>query len=339
MIDIRTLNLEGLEALCTELGWKSYRAKQLYTWVWQKDATGFDAMTNLSKENRTRLAARFRISELRPARTLEAADGTVKFTFTLDDGALIESVYIPDENRRTVCVSTQVGCPLGCRFCNTARMGLIRDLAWHEIAVQVQAVQRHVGRQLTNVVLMGMGEPFLNYEATVEAIRNVNSDFGINIGARRITVSTAGIPDAILRYARFPLQSKLALSLNAADDETRTELMPVNRKHPLGELIPAVREFTRIKGKRVTFEYVLIKGINDRRQDISGLDALLRGIPCKINLIPFNPFPGSDLEPTSPAAVERFAQALYPLLPAVTIRRSRGQEIQAACGQLAAQPD
>ena len=182
---------------------------------------------------------------------------------------------------------------------------------------------------------MGMGEPFLNYDAAIEAVTQLNSDFGLNIGARKITVSTAGIPDAIRRYARFPLQSRLAVSLNAPDNETRDQLMPVNRTHPLEELMPAVREFTKAKGKRVTFEYVLIDGVNNRKQDARQLERLLKGIPCKVNLIPLNPFPGCEFRAPAEREVERFRQALFPLLPAVTVRRSRGAGILAACGQLA----
>ncbi len=337
MTDIRSLDLAGLEALCAELGWKPYRARQLYAWVWQKRVREFDAMTNLAKDKRALLASRFRIGSMTAADTRTDPDGTVKFTFRLADGAVVESVFIPDEDRRTVCVSTQVGCALGCAFCRTGRLGLTRDLAWHEIAGQVLEVQDRVPDRLTNVVLMGMGEPLLNYDASVAAIRNINSDYGLNIGARRITLSTAGIPEGIRRYARFPLQSKLAVSLNASDDETRSALMPVNRKYPLAGLLDAVREFTRLRGKRVTFEYVLIKGTNDRKSDVARLGKLLHGIPCKVNLIPFNPYPGCDLKAPTDPEVERFARALFPDLPAVTIRRSRGRSIMAACGQLAAE--
>ncbi|UCG42874.1 MAG: 23S rRNA (adenine(2503)-C(2))-methyltransferase RlmN [candidate division WOR-3 bacterium] len=333
--DIKSLTLSGLEELTREMNWESYRARQLFSWLWQKDATGFDAMTNLGKDRCRQLADRFRIGKLVQDSVLRDEDGTTKFSWRLDDGAVVESVYIPEPGRKTVCISTQVGCGLGCELCYTAKAGLERDLGWHEIAGQVQAVQQRVEDRVTNVVLMGMGEPFLNYEPVLEAVRAVNSDFGINIGARRITVSTAGIPDRIRDYARFPLQSKLAVSLNASDDETRNRLMPINRTHQLEELMSAVREFTRVKGKRVTFEYVLLDGINNRRKDIHQLAKLLRDVPCKVNLIPFNRFPDTSLRPPPPADVERFAKSLYPLLPAVTVRRSRGSAILAGCGQLA----
>lgn len=333
--DLKSLTIPELEALCRELGWQPYRARQLFSWLWQKDAAEFESMTNLSLAGRRLLSERFVISRLVPDRTVTDDQGTARFRFPLTDGSNVESVYIPEVDRRTVCISTQVGCALNCEICRTARLGLRRNLNWHEIVEQVLAVRQATGSRPTNVVFMGLGEPFLNYEATLQAIEVINSDFGPNVGARRITVSTAGIPDAIRAYARFPLQSKLAVSLNASDNETRSQLMPVNRTHPLEQLLAAVREFAEIKGKRVTFEYVLVRGVNDRPEDVTRLGRLLAGIPCKVNLIPLNPFPGLNLAPPDPETVERFAQALYPLLPAVTIRKSRGSSILAGCGQLA----
>jgi 23S rRNA (adenine2503-C2)-methyltransferase len=269
---------------------------------------------------------------------IKAPDGTARLTFQLEDGSVVESVYIPELGRRTACISTQVGCALGCRICNTAKLGFTRDLAWHEIAGQALEVNRGQPDRLTNIVFMGMGEPLANYEATMTAIEEINSHEGLGIGARRITVSTAGLPDGIRRYARCRIQSRLAVSLNAADDATRDRLMPINRRYPLAELLSAVREFTAVRGKRVTFEYVLLRGINDRPGDARNLTALLQGIPCKVNLIPFNTFPDCGFTAPHTEEVERFARDLYPHLPAVTIRRSRGAAICAACGQLAARP-
>ena len=342
--DIRSLTRTGLTELCRELGWEQYRGRQLYAWLWQNRATSFEEMTSISRERREELARRFRLFVPQTIVRRDGPDGTARFTFGLEDGAVVESVYIPDRDRRTACLSTQVGCALGCRFCHTASLGFIRDLGWHEIAGQALEVARAVPDRITNIVLMGMGEPLANYEATMTAIEELNAPASLNIGARRITVSTAGLPDAIRRFARFPLQARLAVSLNAADDETRDRLMPVNRRHPLAALITAVREYIETRGKRVTFEYVLLRGVNDRDGDARRLATLLRGLSCKVNLIPFNPFPGAGsagaqgepFAPPEPAAVERFAQLLYPHLPAVTIRRSRGGEIGGACGQLAA---
>jgi 23S rRNA (adenine2503-C2)-methyltransferase len=346
MVDLRALTSAELAEFCAGQGWESYRARQLYAWLWQKGVDNLASMTDLSKAARARLAETCRISRLEPVRTATDADGTAKYAFRLEDGLEVESVFIPDGDRRTACVSTQVGCGLGCEFCRTGRLGLARNLRWHEIVLQVVAIRNqlrtrdsspdtHHSQPITNVVFMGMGEPLLNYDAVEQAIRVMNDEDGLGIGARHITVSTAGIPAGIRRYALLPLQTKLALSLNATDDQTRSRLMPVNRRHPLKEVMIAVREYAAAKGKRVTFEYVLVAGVNDRPADVDRLAQLVRGIPCKLNLIPLNPFPGCDLRPPSPAEVDAFAHRLWPLVPAVTVRRSKGTSILAACGQLA----
>jgi len=335
MTDIKSLTLEQLAALGSEQGWERFRARQVFSWLWHKGCRSFDGMTNLSKQFRVALSQNFIIGRLEPVQQLKARDGTVKFTFRLHDSELIESVYIPEGDRRTVCVSTQVGCALGCKFCFTGRQGLTRNLAWHEIAGQVLEISQLLNVRLTNVVLMGMGEPFNNYDATIQAIKTVNSPDGLAIGARHITVSTAGIPAAIRAFAQFPGQVRLALSLNASDNKTRSRLMPINRRYPLAEVLAAIRDYIAATGRRVTFEYVLVHGVNDRPQDIVQLATLLKDIPGKLNLIPLNPFPGCAYQPPSLAAVERFANALYPLLPAVTIRKSKGASILAGCGQLA----
>ncbi len=373
MPDLRSLTLAQLQARCAELGWPRYTAAQIFTWLWQKGVDDIGAMTNLSKERRALLAERYTIGRLELVRTLADDDGTTKFTFKLEDGSVIESVYIHDNDRRTVCVSTQVGCKLGCDFCFTGTLGFTRDLLWHEIAAQVLSVRHHLGSGksqgkspksgsspdfaisplplstsssplsistfpfplVTNVVFMGMGEPFLNYDATIEAAKTINAENGLGIGARRITISTSGIPDGIRAFTKVEQQFRLALSLNASDDETRSKLMPVNRIHPLKEVMSAIRAYTDARNKRVTFEYVLVDGINNRDKDMKQLAALLKGIPCKLNLIPLNPFPGCELKPPLPESVEAFARKLWPLVPAVTVRRSKGASILAGCGQLA----
>jgi 23S rRNA (adenine2503-C2)-methyltransferase len=342
--DLRSLTPAQLEELGRSYGWPGYTALQLFGWLWQKGTRTIDGMTNLSKEKRAQLAGQFTLFWPGIVQVLTDPDGTAKFTFELADGERVESVYIPDRDRGTVCVSSQVGCELGCAFCATARLGLRRNLAWHECCLQVLAVRDWLRRPdraphpapLTNVVFMGMGEPFGNYDAVVQAARVINHEQGLAIGARRITVSTAGIPERICAYARFELQTRLAVSLNASDNETRSRLMPVNREHPLEELLTSVRDYCRVQQKRITFEYVLIDGVNNRDRDVPQLARLLRHLPCKVNLIPLNPFPGCRFRPPKPAEVERFAARLYPLLPAVTIRKSRGAAILAACGQLAA---
>ena len=335
MIDIRSFTLPELEESRLSPDWQPFRARQLYTWLWHRGISSFDKMTDISKDIRNTLAMRYSSRRPRVIARLADDDGIKKFTFRLADGFVVESVHIPRKSRHTVCVSTQVGCPLNCSICYTARLGFKRNLTWFEIAGQVLDIQTLTGTRITNVVFMGMGEPLLNYVATTTAIREMNRNHGLSIGARKMTVSTAGLPDQIRRYAGFPLQTKLAVSLNAADNATRDRLMPINHKHPLEHLIPAVREFVNTRGKRVTFEYVLVHGINDRSKDAANLIRLLAGIPCKVNLIPFNSFPGCELESPDDTAVGLFAASLYPYLPAVTIRRSRGAGIRAACGQLA----
>jgi 23S rRNA (adenine2503-C2)-methyltransferase len=367
MNDLRSLTFAQLQALCAELGWPRYAAAQVFTWLWQKGVDDIGAMTNLSKERRALLAERYTVGRLELLRTIDDEDGTTKFTFKLADGNIIESVFIPESphpslapspsplapasGRRTVCVSTQVGCKLGCAFCFTGTLGFKRDLAWHEITAQVLAIRQYLGNSkpqtpnpklltansslLTNVVFMGMGEPFLNYDATIEAAKTINAEQGLGIGARRITISTSGIPAGIRAFTQLPQQFRLALSLNASDDETRSQLMPVNKLHPLKEVMAAIRDYTDAKNKRVTFEYVLVDGINNRDKDVKQLEALLKGIPCKVNLIPLNPFPGCDLKAPSEQSVDAFARKLWPLVPAVTVRRSKGARILAGCGQLA----
>jgi 23S rRNA (adenine2503-C2)-methyltransferase len=334
MTDLKSLTFSQLKELVKELGWEEYRATQIFTWIWQKGAESIDQMTNLAKTKRESLKEKYYISQLKLVKTERAEDNTQKFLFTLMDDKNIESVYIPESGRKTVCVSTQVGCALGCQICYTGQVGFTRNLKFFEIADQVLQVQKIIGQKPTNVVFMGMGESFLNYQECLKAIEVLNSDFGLNIGARKITVSTVGITDKIYKFADFPLQVKLAVSLNAADDKTRNFLMPITKKYPLSQLIEAIRYYTKMKRKRVTFEYVLIKSVNDREQDAMALRKLLKGIPCKINLIPFNPFPGCEFKPPSLSAIENFAKKLYPGLPAVTIRKSKGSEILAGCGQL-----
>jgi 23S rRNA (adenine2503-C2)-methyltransferase len=335
MTDLKSLTLNQLPELIRSLNWESYRTQQIFTWIWQKGISDINLMTNLAKSKREQLAKNYFISQLQLTQVKKAKDHAQKFLFELPDRHKIETVFIPETDRKTVCVSTQVGCALGCKICYTAQMGYIRNLKFYEIADQILQVQLLTKERISNVVLMGMGEPFLNYNECLHAIENINSDFGLNIGARKITVSTSGIVERIYDFADFPLQAKLAISLNAATDQLRNELMPINKKYPLAELIKAVRYFVEKKKKRVTFEYVLIKGVNDRGQDIKALTKLLYGIACKVNLIPFNPYPHTKFQSPSLSEIDSFAEKLYPHLPAVTIRKSRGQEILAACGQLA----
>jgi 23S rRNA (adenine2503-C2)-methyltransferase len=317
---------------------KPYRMKQIIGWLYRQAAVDFGKMGNIPAGLRAGLDQKFSIISLTLAEHLEAKDGTEKFLWGTGDGHTVESVYMPASEKATVCLSTQVGCPLDCVFCASGELGYRRNLAAHEIVSQalgMRALKRGEA-DIVNVVFMGMGEPLLNYPELAKAIRILNHPDLFQIGARRITVSTAGIPEGIRRLARDFPQVKLALSLGAPSDAPRTRLMPVNRKYPLAGVIEAVKEFTKATGKRVTFEYVMIPGVNDSRTDALALKKLIAGIPSKVNLIALNrPGPGEFRAPTT-AESEGFRDMLMHLLPVpVTLRKSMGREIMAACGQLA----
>ncbi len=245
MTDIKSYTLEELIQLSESLGWEHYRAYQIFQWLWQKNTASFEQMTNLSKNLRAELVQKFYISQLSTASIITAPDSTKKFLFLLQDGNLIESVLISNQNRYTVCVSTQVGCPLGCRFCATATIGFKRNLKWYEIAEQIRMIILNTNIYPRNVVMMGMGEPFLNLDEVFKAVNLTNSDYGFKIGARRITISTAGIPEGIYRIAEFPLQIRLAISLNATTDEIRSQLMPINNRYPISQILEAAQAYVK----------------------------------------------------------------------------------------------
>jgi 23S rRNA (adenine2503-C2)-methyltransferase len=298
-------------------------------------------MKNLPGDLRAELNAEFSVLSLACSAHLRGGDGTEKFLWTAEDGSTIESVYMPSGKKATLCLSTQAGCALRCEFCATGELGFRRNLETHEIVSQVLGMKsmRDGGAETSNVVFMGMGEPLLNYAPLAESIRIINHPDLLQIGARRITVSTAGIPEGIKKLAQDFPQVKLAVSLNAPVDSIRDRLMPVNRRYPLRELIEAVRSFTRITGKRVTFEYIIIPGVNDSRSLALSLRKLIDGIPAKVNLIALNrPGPGNFRAPHT-FEVKRFREMLMEILPQpVTLRKSMGAEIRAACGQLAGRP-
>ncbi|MBN2201044.1 23S rRNA (adenine(2503)-C(2))-methyltransferase RlmN [bacterium] len=337
---IKALGRAGLEQWVSTLGEKPYRARQLWKWLIQRGAVSFSDMTDLSKAFRARLEATAEIKSLRQVSADGSRDtGAVKFLWECPDGNRIESVHIPEGDRRTVCISSQVGCGLGCLFCATGRLGFTRNLESWEILDQVIGVRRETGAAPTNIVVMGMGEPFLNYDAVMDALAVMNDPEGLAIGHRKITVSTAGVIPGLLRFTEENRPYKLAVSLNAATDGLRTRIMPVNRKYPIAALMEAVRAYSRAPGRRVTFEYVLLAGLNDSREDASRLLALLRGLPCKVNLIPYNPAVGGFQRPDEDR-VERFLEWIKPLRSPVIVRWSRGADIGAACGQLAgSRPD
>lgn len=343
--DIRALDAAALETLLAELGEPTFRADQLRRWLWTAGVEDFLAMHNLSKGLRETLDARFSARLPRVVDEARAADGTRKLLIELDDGARVETVLMPrvgwreeeadggpaPEFHDTACLSTMAGCPMGCAFCATAKLGLTRRLAAHEIAAQILLLRR-CSERLRNAVFMGQGEPFENYEATLEAARLLLGPLGM--GARRLTVSTCGVVPGIRRLAREPEKLKLAVSLNAPDDDLRDELMPVNRRWPLADLLDACREFYDLTGRRVTFEYVLLGGVNDAPEQARALVKLLHGVPHKLNLIAYNPVAGLPYRAPRQADVERFLELTRRGAYAANLRRSRGAEIAAACGQL-----
>jgi len=330
--------VERLAAFAGEMGERPFRARQVIGWIYGRGKLNFQEMRNLPSRLRKGLEEAFSVVSLEPVRRLVSGDGTEKFLWRTCDGLGVESVYMPSRGKATLCISSQVGCPLGCVFCATGEAGYSRNLESHEMVSQVLATRslKEGAEEITNVVFMGMGEPMLNYEQVAKTIRIINHPSLMQIGARRITVSTAGIPSGIRRIASDFPQVRLAVSLNAPDDRLRSRLMPVNRRYPLGELIEAVDYFTEVTGKRVTFEYVMIPGVNISRSHAVALKRLLDGIPAKVNLIALNrPGPGGFRAPTA-EEVERFRETLMELLPQpVTLRRSMGADIMAACGQLA----
>lgn len=340
LVDLKGMSPEELVDFVGSLGQQPYRARQLQAWIYARGVSDLAAMTDLSSRFRTELGQVARVSRLSLQAVQESRTAQVaKFLFALTGSERIESVLIADAGRRTACLSSQVGCPLACRFCATGRMGLVRNLTAAEIIdqlLQIAAYARSRGERVTNVVMMGMGEPLLNYDQVLRAIRLMRLELGPAIGGRKITVSTAGYVPGIRRLAQEPLNLGLAISLNATTDEVRRQLMPIGRKYPIAELLDAAWEYFEQRGRRVTFEYVLLAGVNDGDEDALRLAELTRDLPCKINLIPYNEL-GSDtpFRRPSPDRLEAFRLLLESrAIRAVTVRDSQGQDIDAACGQL-----
>ena len=339
LLDLKGLTQGELEQFVLDLGQQRYRAKQLVKWLYQKGTTNFNEMTDLSKSFREMLQRVAFISFLTPKKVETSLDGSRKFLFSLIDGQRVEAVLIPDESRLTLCISTQVGCPLGCRFCLTGKMGFIRNLTPSEMLNQILAAQRDAASQgrITNIVLMGMGEPLANYDNTVKAIDIMQYELGLGLSARRITLSTAGLVPQMERLITAGLRFQLAVSLNAADDDTRSFLMPINKSHPLKDILEVCRRFPLRPRERVTFEYVLMEGINDSPRDAIRLARLIKGIPCKVNLIPLNEASELQFRKPSDEKIREFQKILLDRHITCIIRKSRGGDISAACGQLRAQ--
>jgi 23S rRNA (adenine2503-C2)-methyltransferase len=334
-VDLKDLDLEETNDWIEKCGIEPYRAEQIRKWVFGRQVESFQEMTNLSKELRSFLDAQCDISSLKVVKAQTSRDGTKKYLFELEDGHRIESVLIPEEGHYTACVSSQVGCAMGCAFCLTGKQGLIRSLKSSEIVNQVIQIKKLMDEpeKLTNIVFMGMGEPLANFEAVKKAVHNILSLGALNFSHRRVTISTCGIVPVIERLGR-ELSVNLAVSLNAPDDATRSLLMPINRKYPLAELIEALRVYPLQKGRRITFEYILIRDMNDRPEDARTLARLLNNIRAKINLIPFNHYSGSPFQPPDEERVLEFQRELIGKQLTATIRHSKGGDISAACGQL-----
>ncbi len=335
-VELVGLLREEVEAFVDEMGEPRYRGRQVFQWVQARRVLDPDAMTSLPRALRGVLAGRVLIGRPEAARIQRSLDGTRKYLFRLADGEEIESVLIPDDGRLTACISTQVGCPLACRFCLTGLMGIHRNMVAGEIVGQILALQDGLeqGERISNIVLMGMGEPLLNFPQVERALRILSDEYGANFSPRRITLSTAGHVPGIQKLAASDLGVNLAVSLSATTDAVRDEIMPINRRWPIAELLKACRAYPLPNRRRLTFEYVMLDGVNDSREDAKRLVDLLRGVRCKINLIPFNSAPELPDRPSPRERVEAFQRILHDAGLTATIRESRGWDISAACGML-----
>ncbi|HYN76377.1 MAG TPA: 23S rRNA (adenine(2503)-C(2))-methyltransferase RlmN [Lamprocystis sp. (in: g-proteobacteria)] len=333
------LDLAGCQALVVGLGFKAFHGRNLFKWIHKHGVLDYDGMTDVPKTLRAILERAVSLRLPRILHTQPSADGTVKWVMELDDGQRVETVYIPEDGRSTLCVSSQVGCALNCAFCATARQGFNRNLRVGEIVGQVWHAARHLGSPPTNVVMMGMGEPLANLESVVTAMAVMQDDLAYNLSKFRVTLSTSGVVPNIYRLRELSDVS-LAVSLHAPNNALRDQLVPINRKYPLEELLPACRAYLgNDKRRKITWEYVMLDGINDSLQHAKQLIRLLEGTPSKLNLIPFNPFPGSGFTTSPPERLEAFRQRLMGAGLLTFTRKTRGDEIAAACGQLVGRVD
>ena len=340
-VEIKSLFRDGLVAQLAQSNHPSYRADQVLQWIYQKQVESFDEMTNLSAALRQQLAERFELNAVHAMRTRHATDTTEKFLFQLQDGSLIETVLIPatpgltcSSDRHTVCVSTQVGCAYGCKFCASGLEGVKRNLTVAEIVDQVVAVRRLTSQRTTNLVIMGMGEPLANYDNLMRALRIFNAPWALGIGTRKITVSTVGLVPRIRQLADEPMQIRLAVSLHGATDEVRERIMPVNKKHPLKELLAACDYYANTKHRMMTFEYILIDGVNDMLEQAHKLAAIAKRLRAKVNLIPYNPVDGLPWKRPERDRCKMFQHVLKSHGVTATLRVEKGTDINAACGQL-----
>ena len=337
--DIRALTKEQLRDFFVSHGDKAFRGNQVYEWLWGKAAYSFDKMTNVSKETRQMLEDNFVINHIKVDQMQRSNDGTIKNAVRLHDDLIVESVLIPTSTRSTACVSSQVGCSLDCKFCATARLKRMRNLNPDEIYDQVVAIDNesrlYFDRPLSNIVFMGMGEPLMNYNNVIKAIDKITSNEGLGMSPRRITVSTSGVPKMIKKMADDEVKFKLAVSLHSAIDEVRTSIMPFNKNFPLKDLREALEYWYNKTKSRITYEYVIWKGINDRKEDVEALIQFCKFAPSKVNIIQYNPIDDGEFQQANNDAIEMYEKMLERNGIIVTVRRSRGKDIDAACGQLA----
>ncbi len=334
-MDIRDLTLDELKVKMKALGEPSYRAGQIFAWLYRKRASSFDGFTDLSKSFREELGTHFSIGALEIAERAKAKDGTVKILFRLGDGRFVEAVAIPSGRRLTLCLSTQVGCRFGCVFCASGLDGFKRNLTPSEIVGQILSAEEALGAGMTNYVFMGMGEPLDNFENVERALRIMNAPEGLGVAARRMTVSTAGFLPGLTRFAGLDLQVNLSVSLHAATDNLRNRLMPINRKYPLERLVDACEDYRKAGGRKITCEYIVIGGLNDTLHDADGLTGVARRLEAKVNLIAYSYVSGLEFETPDAASIARFGRWLKERGIPVTLRQSKGVDIGAACGQLA----
>lgn len=337
--NIRDLSLVEMQAFFTENGEKAFRAKQLYEWLWQKSARNFEQMTNLSKSLREFLDTHFDLPAVTLAEEQISSDRTIKNAFQLADGKITEGVLIPATDRMTACISSQIGCSLSCKFCATGKLKLMRNIRFDEIYDQVAIIkeqaEKHYNQPLSNIVYMGMGEPLLNYSQMIKSIDRITAEDGLGMSPKRITVSTAGIAKMIRRLGDDEVKFNLALSLHAANDEKRSKIMPINEQNNLEVLAEALKHYFQKTKNRVTYEYIIFRDFNDEIEDARELAEFCKHIPCKINIIEYNPIDEGEFQQADPKKVDAFAAYLESKGLVVNIRRSRGKDIDAACGQLA----
>jgi 23S rRNA (adenine2503-C2)-methyltransferase len=332
--DLKSLALTELAAYLEKLKYPKYHAQQIFSWLYQKEVTNISSMSNLSLGLRSKLKDGFYISQLNLVKKQVSQDSTRKYLFELEDKNTIESVLIPHPERNTTCLSTQAGCKYSCKFCASGAAGFVRNLNQAEILNQILSIKKDIKDSINNIVFMGIGEPLDNYDTLLNSIRIINSKYGFNIGQRKITISTAGLTDGIKKLAREGLQIELSVSLHSAIDSKRSCIIPLNKKYPLDKLSSALKEFAKLTKRKITFEYILLGGFNTLPEDAEALVKFTRGLDCKVNIIPFNPVQDTEFYPPNKLESLFFKDYLVKHNVDVTVRQPRGQDIEAACGQL-----